>query len=391
MPVRDLADRAKAYGITGLRRRRQRRARRLRDQQAKPWNSAARAMVPVLIEVKTMRMQGHAQHDPAEYVPKRNVRVLEGARSHRALRKISDREQDLGREGEIRNRRAHRTRTRQKIRNSPRNSPLPPPELAEQGVYCEGCHTIEAEWKRPIEEVTPPKSSVKAEWTVERFRRARPRRSGRDELRQPKAARAATDVNSKWLEAAALPRAGSKPPVKLVAKTAAKNGSKSKPAETHRALEGETIIMAQVTYLEAIRQALFEEMDRDPAVLLMGEDVGVYGGAFQATAGLLERFGWERVVDTPISEAALVGAAAGISYLGLRPVVEMQFMDFVLRLRANRECGGQVALPLGRTCAAGDSRAGRRRCARRSISFRESGNVLRAHAGAAGGVPSDGL
>jgi 2-oxoisovalerate dehydrogenase E1 component beta subunit len=87
--------------------------------------------------------------------------------------------------------------------------------------------------------------------------------------------------------------------------------------------------MAQTTYVEAIRQALHEEMDRDPTVLLLGEDIGVYGGAFQATAGLLERFGWERVIDTPISESAIVGAAAGLSYLGLRPVVEMQFMDFI--------------------------------------------------------------
>ena len=87
--------------------------------------------------------------------------------------------------------------------------------------------------------------------------------------------------------------------------------------------------MAQVSYLEAIRQALFEEMDCDPSVLLLGEDIGVYGGAFQATAGLLERYGWERVIDTPISEAGIVGAAVGMSYQGLRPVVEMQFMDFI--------------------------------------------------------------
>jgi 2-oxoisovalerate dehydrogenase E1 component beta subunit len=87
--------------------------------------------------------------------------------------------------------------------------------------------------------------------------------------------------------------------------------------------------MAQTTYLEAIREALLEEMDRDPAVLLLGEDIGVYGGAFKATAGMLERFGWERVIDTPISETAMVGAAVGMSYLGLRPVVEMQFIDFI--------------------------------------------------------------
>ena len=87
--------------------------------------------------------------------------------------------------------------------------------------------------------------------------------------------------------------------------------------------------MAEVTYLEAIHQALAEEMERDPSVLMIGEDIGVYGGAFKATAGLLERFGWERMIDTPISETAIVGAAVGMGLLGLRPVAEMQFMDFI--------------------------------------------------------------
>jgi 2-oxoisovalerate dehydrogenase E1 component beta subunit len=86
---------------------------------------------------------------------------------------------------------------------------------------------------------------------------------------------------------------------------------------------------ASVTFLEAIRQAMFEEMERDPAVVLLGEDVGVYGGAFRTSEGLLERFGWERVIDTPISESAIIGAACGMSYLGLRPIAEMQFIDFI--------------------------------------------------------------
>jgi 2-oxoisovalerate dehydrogenase E1 component beta subunit len=87
--------------------------------------------------------------------------------------------------------------------------------------------------------------------------------------------------------------------------------------------------MAPVTMLEAIREALLEEMQRDPAVVLLGEDVGVYGGAFKASEGLLERFGWERVIDTPVSETAIVGAAVGMGYLGLRPVAELQFIDFI--------------------------------------------------------------
>ena len=87
--------------------------------------------------------------------------------------------------------------------------------------------------------------------------------------------------------------------------------------------------MPEITMIEAIRAALFEEMERDPAVVTLGEDIGVYGGAFKATEGLLARFGPERVMDTPISETAIVGAACGMSYLGLRPVVEMQFIDFI--------------------------------------------------------------
>ncbi|MGA2482406.1 MAG: alpha-ketoacid dehydrogenase subunit beta [Candidatus Acidiferrales bacterium] len=87
--------------------------------------------------------------------------------------------------------------------------------------------------------------------------------------------------------------------------------------------------MAPVTFLEAVRQAMFEEMERDPAVVLLGEDVGVYGGAFKASEGLLERFGWERVIDTPVSESAIIGAACGMSFLGLRPIAELQFIDFI--------------------------------------------------------------
>lgn len=87
--------------------------------------------------------------------------------------------------------------------------------------------------------------------------------------------------------------------------------------------------MAPVTMLEGIRQAIFEEMERDPAVVAIGEDIGVYGGAFKVTEGLLERFGWERVIDTPISETAIIGAAVGMSYQGLRPIAELQFIDFI--------------------------------------------------------------
>lgn len=87
--------------------------------------------------------------------------------------------------------------------------------------------------------------------------------------------------------------------------------------------------MALTTYLEAIRQALFEEMRRDSNVFCIGEDIGAYGGAFKVTAGLLDEFGPARVVDTPIAEAAIIGAACGAAMMGLRPVAEMQFIDFI--------------------------------------------------------------
>ena len=85
----------------------------------------------------------------------------------------------------------------------------------------------------------------------------------------------------------------------------------------------------KVTYLEAINDAIREEMLRDEAVFLLGEDVGTYGGAFKVSAGLLEEFGPERVVDTPMSEAAIIGSAVGAALMGMRPIAEMQFIDFI--------------------------------------------------------------
>nr|MBA3768410.1 alpha-ketoacid dehydrogenase subunit beta [Acidobacteriota bacterium] len=83
------------------------------------------------------------------------------------------------------------------------------------------------------------------------------------------------------------------------------------------------------TFVEAIRQGIWEEMERDPAVFVIGEDVGAYGGAFKVTDGLIDEFGAERVIDTPISEAAIVGAACGAALMGMRAVAEFQFIDFI--------------------------------------------------------------
>ena len=87
--------------------------------------------------------------------------------------------------------------------------------------------------------------------------------------------------------------------------------------------------MPKITYLEAIRQGLWEEMERDPNVFLLGEDIAAFGGACKVTAGFLKEFGEERVIDTPLSEAAIMGASIGAALMGRRPVAEMQFMDFI--------------------------------------------------------------
>ncbi|SFL48260.1 alpha-ketoacid dehydrogenase subunit beta [Pelosinus propionicus] len=87
--------------------------------------------------------------------------------------------------------------------------------------------------------------------------------------------------------------------------------------------------MALITYKEAVRQAMQEEMRRDENVFLLGEDVGVYGGAFGVSLGMLEEFGEERVRDTPISEGVIAGAAAGAAVTGLRPIAEIMFSDFI--------------------------------------------------------------
>jgi pyruvate/2-oxoglutarate/acetoin dehydrogenase E1 component len=87
--------------------------------------------------------------------------------------------------------------------------------------------------------------------------------------------------------------------------------------------------MHEITYRQAIQEALIEEMESDPKVFLMGEDIGKFGGAFGVTSGLLDKFGPDRVRDTPMSEAAIVGVATGASLLGMRPVVEIMFIDFI--------------------------------------------------------------
>ena len=150
--------------------------------------------------------------------------------------------------------------------------------------------------------------------------------------------------------------------------------------------------MTEVTYLEAIRDGLREEMERDERVFLIGEDIGAFGGAFKVTDGLQQRFGEHRVVDTPISEVAIVGVAAGAAHMGMRPVCEMQFIDFMSNAysiltnyvaTARYRAGGLAD-------ADGGPRALRRRCARRAVSFAERRGRVPAHPGTQDRLPGDG-
>ncbi len=105
----------------------------------------------------------------------------------------------------------------------------------------------------------------------------------------------------------------------------------------------------QATLVEAIRQGIWEEMERDPDVFVIGEDVGAYGGAFKVTDGLIDEFGKERVIDTPISEGAIVGAACGAALMGMRRGRGVSVYRFHLgRLRSANELCGEVPLSLGR-------------------------------------------
>lgn len=118
----------------------------------------------------------------------------------------------------------------------------------------------------------------------------------------------------------------------------------------------------EITYLEAVREAMVQEMRRDQNVILIGEDIGVYGGAFGVSMGMLQEFGPERIIETPISEAAITGISVGAAMMGMRPIMELMFFDFAT-LAANQLVhhaaknrymyGGKVSVPMVVRSAAG--------------------------------------
>jgi TPP-dependent pyruvate/acetoin dehydrogenase alpha subunit len=167
VPLKNLADRARAYGIE---------SRIVDGNDVIAVYDASKAAVdecragrgPILIEVKTMRMKGHAQHDPAEYVPKEMFEYWKTqdpiARYERYL--TEHKLWDAAKKSEIDARIERELDEDQKFAEE---SPMPPAEIVEQGVYCEGCHTIEADWRRPKKEVNPPVSKEKPFWVVADF------------------------------------------------------------------------------------------------------------------------------------------------------------------------------------------------------------------------------
>jgi TPP-dependent pyruvate/acetoin dehydrogenase alpha subunit len=167
VPLENLADRAKAYGIDSY---------VVDGNDVVAVYTTAREAVarcragqgPILIEAKTMRMKGHAQHDPAEYVPKEMFAYWKQRDPIERYEKVLMAEKilDAKKKAEIE---ARIEREIEADREFAENSPLPPPELAEQGVYCDGCHTIAANWVRLKEEVMPPKSSVAPVWKVAEY------------------------------------------------------------------------------------------------------------------------------------------------------------------------------------------------------------------------------
>ncbi len=167
VPLRDLAERGRAYGITSV---------SVDGNDVVAVYRTAKAAVeqcragngPVLIEAKTHRMRGHAQHDPAEYVPKEMREYWEARDPITRFEKFLT-ENKIWNTADKKEIEARIEKVLSEDREFAENSPMPPPELAEQGVYCDGCHTIEADWQRPKSEVTPPKTAFDTTLRVKDF------------------------------------------------------------------------------------------------------------------------------------------------------------------------------------------------------------------------------
>jgi pyruvate/2-oxoglutarate/acetoin dehydrogenase E1 component/TPP-dependent pyruvate/acetoin dehydrogenase alpha subunit len=277
MPTETVAERAEAYGMRGVRCNGNDLLRVLSvvEQAAE---RARRGEGPTLIECLTYRVSGHSEHDPARYRTEQEWLEWAG-RDPIELFELYLAKRDLDVP-------AVRAETEAKVKAIAQAAL----DFAEKSPYPEGPEALEEIWSDEPSE--PPMVPFAGDpGTI-----PPPGGSHGDEEGLP--------VLSEVLF-------GVMPGVLASGKEEAEEGR-----------EGST-------YIEALRQALDEEMALDPNVILLGEDIGVLGGAFGVTKGLIDTYGPERVIDTPISESLIVGAAVGASIVGMRAVAEMQFADFI--------------------------------------------------------------
>ena len=303
MPVDTVAERADAYGMHGIRVNAQ-DLNRVLDEAEKAITRARTGGGPSLVECLTYRHHGHSEHDPARYRPEEELAEW-AARDPIELFSLYLEKRGHDVEALTAEVKAAAEAEIEKAIAFAEASPLPAGEDAMRHIYYEG-------------EPLPERVTTQA---VERAR-----------------------IAAEKAAAAAREGGGGEPPQSAVADTAypgvvagdgagegagdgAGEGADGGAPVSGAPAAGER--KEVITYLEAIREALGEEMERDPTVFILGEDVAALGGAFGVTRGLLDRFGPARVIDTPISESLILGASVGAAVLGLRPVSEMQFADFI--------------------------------------------------------------
>src|SRR5262249_20486437 len=236
VPVENLADRAKAYGIHSY----------IVDGNdvVAVYTTAKEAVErarngegPILIEAKSFRRMGHAQHDPAEYVPKEQRSYWEARDPITLYEKFLTGEKIL--DAKTKKELEEKIDTLlAKEREFAENSPMPPPDLAEKGVYCTGddCHKIRPKWERPLSEVTPPKASISAVWTVEGFGSGKGSAGGQAPIHFGDTAQAHAATPQEGEQQAIEEKLAPKTPVKVVAKKSAgangKNGASAKSAKS---------------------------------------------------------------------------------------------------------------------------------------------------------------
>ena len=365
------------------------------------WTNAAPGNGPVLIEVKTMRMKGHAQHDPAEYVPKEMFEHWK-ARDPIALYEkylTENKIWDAKKKSEIDARIERELDEEQKFAEE---SPLPPPELAERGVYCDGCHTIEAEWQRPKEEVMPPKASIEAAWTVQGFGGIEGEIPGAKEVaagrQRREAGRAACEnrrKNARRSREGNCRRRTAMKRLRRACRLAAVRRTRLSCARL-----GITLGAIRGTSGEGANGRDHDARSDPPGAVRRDGARPGGGRAGRRHRRLRRRVQSDRRVAGEIRARARDRHAdqrngdrgRGLRHELSRPAArggDAVHRFHRLLLQPGDELRREVALPLGRAGADGDARAFGRRRARRAISFGESGDVFRAHAGAEGGLSLD--